>query len=270
MSSLLASTLYSLRFGLAIAASALGMVVLSGFAFTTGLLTLPVDANTYAISATSWISFLVAASIMPFVVFQSIAIFQKSTLDLVDEIDRQRAEIEILATHDYLTELPQLNLAQDRLQMALREGHRSGTKVALLFIDLDGFKEVNDRYGHDAGNQVLKEVAKRLLRLLRDVDTAARIGGDEFVLVLGNLKTKENAALVAERLIADISRPMDISEGTVSVGASIGIALSPDNANDHKSLWRAADLAMYAAKEAGKNCFRYSSEGVSNNSVREI
>lgn len=257
MSSLLASTLYSHRVGVAISASSLAIVAVAGYGYTTGHLALPVDANAYATSATGWISFLVAASIMPFVVFQAITLFQKSTLELLGEIHRQRAEIQILATHDQLTGLPLLDLARDRLQMALHEAVRTGNKVALLFIDLDGFKEVNDGHGHEAGDLVLKTVSSRILTCMREVDTAARIGGDEFILVLGNLHDKGEAALVAERVIDGICQPIAIAGGEARIGASIGVALFPDDATDAIALRRAADEAMYAVKRTGKNAFAF-------------
>lgn len=256
-SSLLASTIYSHRLGLIIAVSALIIVILAANGFVKGYIILPFDANAYLKSSASWISFISVVLMMPLVMFQPIASFQRSTVALLKEVNRQRAEIERLATHDELTGLPSLNLAKDRLQMALNCAQRSQKKVALMFIDLDGFKTINDTHGHEAGDKVLIETSKRLVKLSRNEDTAARIGGDEFILILGNLASDSDAALVAERMIKEISQPINFFDISMSVGASIGIAIFPDHASDAQSLRRLADEAMYAVKRHGKNQFAF-------------
>ena len=193
----------------------------------------------------------------PFVVFQAITAYQEATLNLLDEVHKQRNQIQELATHDQLTGLPSLGLAADRLEIALAAARRSGKKVALLFIDLDGFKTVNDTLGHEAGDFVLKAVAERLEKVIRPEDTAARIGGDEFILMLGGLPEEQVAARIAGRAIDAISRPFDFGGSSISVGASIGIGLFPDHANNAQTLRRVADEAMYRVKRSGKNQFAF-------------
>ena len=257
LSSLLVSTLYSIRAGVVCAAVVTATLAVAGAGFISGVLVVPVDANDYIVSIPAWATLLLATMVTPFIVFQAIAAYQRTTLDLLDEVHKQRDLIQQLATHDQLTGLPSLTLADDRLQIALHAARRSGKKVALLFIDLDGFKEVNDSLGHDAGDHVLKEVAIRLLSAVRVEDTAARVGGDEFIAILGNLADGKVAAQIAERAIAAISAPINYKGNPISVGASIGIALFPDHADEADTLRRAADVAMYSVKVSGKNRFAF-------------
>lgn len=250
---LLAGTLYSQRMALAVAAVTIVLIAVSAVGFTSGMLTLPIDPATYVYAVPSWVSFLLVATIMPFVVFQSITLFQSATVELLEKVDRQRAQIEQLATHDPLTALPRWDLAVDRLNIAIAAAQRAGHRVGFLFIDLDGFKAINDTRGHEAGDRVLQAVAERLRASLRSEDTAARVGGDEFAVILGNLHDAAEALRAAERTIGAIAVPVPLGDGDVTVGASIGIALFPDHAPDVRGLRRCADAAMYAAKSAGKN-----------------
>ena len=133
--------------------------------------------------------------------------------------------------------------------------------MAVLFVDLDGFKSVNDTYGHDAGDAVLREVAGRLGRVVRDTDTVARAGGDEFVLVLADLQARENASGVAAKTIESLAQPINVNDRQVLVGASVGIALFPADGSDVDGLIKAADTAMYEVKRAGKNGYRFAGDG---------
>ncbi|HWI41924.1 MAG TPA: GGDEF domain-containing protein, partial [Verrucomicrobiae bacterium] len=141
----------------------------------------------------------------------------------------------------------------DRLQIALAEARRYRRRMALLFLDLDGFKEVNDRLGHEGGDQVLLETGRRLQAAVRGCDTVARLGGDEFTVILGNVDGERNVSLVAERLLADISAPISTRSGICRVGASIGISMFPEDGADSDTLLKRADLAMYGVKHRGKN-----------------
>jgi len=174
-----------------------------------------------------------------------------------DITDRKCAEEKIkhLATHDALTNLPGLRLAKDRLGMAIRWARRNKTAVAVMFIDLDGFKSVNDNLGHDAGDYVLAQVAQRLLSCVRETDTVARVGGDEFLLIATGIHTPENASQIAEKIIHLVSQPIIFDKGQAAVGTSIGIALYPHDGEDMDLLINKADEAMYRIKKAGKNGF---------------
>jgi diguanylate cyclase (GGDEF)-like protein/PAS domain S-box-containing protein len=186
---------------------------------------------------------------------------KNSTLVYTRDItERRRAEEKIahLANHDPLTDLPTLRLAKDRLGIVLSLARRNNTLVAVMFIDLDGFKLVNDTLGHDAGDAVLKQVASRLLSCIRESDTVARVGGDEFLIVASGLNSPENASQIAEKVLRLVPQPIIIKKKQAAVGASIGIALHyPDDRENMDWLIKQADEAMYRIKKAGKNgyCF---------------
>jgi diguanylate cyclase (GGDEF)-like protein/PAS domain S-box-containing protein len=169
-------------------------------------------------------------------------------------------KLENLANFDSLTQLPNRYSLQNRLQHALLRARREHHNLALVYFDLDHFKAVNDTLGHAAGDALLKEVSRRALLQLRDEDTLARLGGDEFVAVLEGIDTPERIAVVAERIIREISLPFVIQGHEVFVGCSLGIAFFPKDGVDADTLMRNADLALYRAKEDGKNCYRLYSE----------
>lgn len=164
-------------------------------------------------------------------------------------------ELEYSATHDHLTGLPSLRLGRDRLEHAIAMARRTGTKAAVMFVDLDGFKAVNDSRGHDAGDQVLREAARRLTEAVRETDTVARVGGDEFILILGSLSEPQLATQAAARVVASLRRPIPVGGGEVKIGSSIGIALYPDDGDNAETLLKLSDDAMYQVKRTGKNNF---------------
>ena len=163
-----------------------------------------------------------------------------------------------MALHDSLTGLPNRSLLMERLGQLIAITARESRHIALMFLDLDGFKSVNDTLGHEIGDQVLKTVSTRLLGLLRTSDTLARIGGDEFVILLDNPESRENVAMVASRVIEDVNAPMSFDGKTAHVGTSIGIAFFQNDGMSPAALLKKADDAMYAAKASGKNTFRFS------------
>lgn len=174
---------------------------------------------------------------------------------MVDITERKNTEQEIqhLALHDALTGLSNRTLLFDRLDGTITAARRRGSTFALFFLDLDNFKPINDNFGHDAGDLVLKIIAQRLLGSIRESDTVARVGGDEFVLVLQEVHGRPAAMSVAEKTIAALSRPIGIGKQQCEVGATLGIALYPEHGEDADTLIRHADAAMYAAKRLGKN-----------------
>lgn len=178
--------------------------------------------------------------------------------DITHVKDAQRC-IEFLANHDPLTELPNRNLFSDRLQQALRRAERRNGQLAVMFIDLDNFKGVNDSYGHDMGDRLLKQAAGRLRGCLREEDTAARMGGDEFTVVLEGQQA--HATLTAQRIIETLSSPYEIDGYTLTVTASLGISRYPEDGHTVQALLKAADSAMYRAKECGKNNYTFYGEG---------
>lgn len=185
-----------------------------------------------------------------------------SIMSLVEDISsRVEAAAQLLhfATHDSLTGLGNRRVLTERLTHCLSRAERTGEAVALLFIDLDGFKHVNDVYGHSAGDEVLREVAKRLQRVARQTDFIARMGGDEFVILLEGSVEIDTPSRVAERVLETLCPPIAFPGGTAVVGASIGIAVHPPLPNLAVDLIRRADAAMYSAKKAGKGCVRFAS-----------
>ena len=164
--------------------------------------------------------------------------------------------LEALALNDPLTGLANRRLLADRMSMALVHARRNLSAMAVLYLDLDGFKQVNDTMGHGAGDLLLKMVAGRLVETVREEDTVARQGGDEFIVALWHVSGADYAAQVAARAIEALSRPYCIEGVAVSITASAGVSIYPDHGEDADSLMKSADLALYAAKSEGKNTYR--------------
>jgi diguanylate cyclase (GGDEF)-like protein/PAS domain S-box-containing protein len=173
--------------------------------------------------------------------------------------DRKQAEsrAQHLADHDVLTSLPNRRLLEDRLTQALALSYRNRKQTAVMFVDLDRFKNINDSLGHASGDVLLKEVADRLVKQLRVGDTICRIGGDEFVIVLPEIKRSSDAAHVAQKIIETVSQPVPVEERDLQVTASIGISVFPDDGRDAETLIRNADAAMYHAKETGRANYQF-------------
>ena len=176
-----------------------------------------------------------------------------------DITDRKQAELAIhqLAYYDTLTNLPNRTLLQDRLTQLINQASRERNKVAVLFLDLDHFKSINDSLGHAAGDELLQEVALRLSGLMRTSDTISRLGGDEFVILLPGIRHEEYVADIATKLLETLTRPVQVAHHELICSGSIGIALYPSDGESSAQLLKHADLAMYQAKEQGRNGFRF-------------
>ncbi|WP_428610146.1 diguanylate cyclase domain-containing protein [Sedimenticola sp.] len=181
-------------------------------------------------------------------------------LGRVVEREQSAEQLRHLADYDTLTGLPNLRVGRDRLSQAVLSAKRNSSRFALLFVDLDGFKVINDSSGHEAGDAVLKIVAKRISQTLREMDTVARVGGDEFFIVLSAIESKTDVGLVAKKIIEVVSQPIHYENKAFSVGASIGVALFPEDAEKASELTRYADKAMYFVKSRGKNSFCFYDE----------
>lgn len=234
---------------------ALELLVLTGFAwaYVRGALVLSIDTNDFIRQPQAWIAVIGATGIVTAAVSYGLSIYSASHAALMDTIREQHALITHQATHDGLTGLSLPHLARDRLNHAIQRARRDQSRAALLFIDLDGFKAVNDTHGHDAGDFVLTTVAQRMLSTIRAVDSASRQGGDEFMVLLGGLTTAEDAAAVADKLVQAIAHPMVYQGQALQVSASIGIAVFPDHADSVETMMKQADSAMYQVKKSGKN-----------------
>ncbi len=174
-----------------------------------------------------------------------------------EALRRSEDRFRTLAHHDTLTGLPNRVLFQDRLARALADARGHEHSAALLFLDLDGFKAINDTHGHDAGDLLLRLVAQRLRGCVRDGDTVARLGGDEFTLLLPDIRSAQNAAVVARKILDDLTAPVTVAGHSVQVTASIGVGLYPSDGADADVLLHNADLAMYRAKSRGKNTIAF-------------
>ena len=155
------------------------------------------------------------------------------------------------AEYDYLTDLPNRGMFIGRLRPGIPHANRNNKPLALLFVDLNDFKPVNDEHGHHTGDRLLRVVARRLMAAVREVDTVARIGGDEFAVILEAISDAEDAAAVAAKIADSIGEPFSIDSDTLRIGASTGIAIYPGDGDEVGSLLRHADAAMYRAKRAG-------------------
>jgi diguanylate cyclase (GGDEF)-like protein len=177
---------------------------------------------------------------------------EKSLISAEKQAQASLLEVERLANHDHLTGLASLRLVRDRLGQAIKKARRNKSRVVIMFMDLDGFKPVNDQFGHDVGDRVLMEIAKRFMSSVREADTIGRIGGDEFVYILERFDDRKDMEQFGEKIIREIERPIFAEGMELSVGISIGIALYPDNGLEESELLKSADFAMYRAKESGK------------------
>ena len=174
----------------------------------------------------------------------------------ISELKKYELQLEKLAHYDPLTGLPNRALLSDRLQLAMAQSIRRKLHIAICYLDLDGFKQVNDQYGHHTGDQLLIALTQRMSQMLREADTLARIGGDEFVAILPDLSDFNASLVIAERLINEVSRPVQLGDLVIQVSVSIGITFYPQDAViSADQLLRQADHAMYEAKSAGKNCY---------------
>ena len=260
MAFFIAAILYQRSVVFTMIVGTLALMAAVAFAVVSGYQAITVNLNELTRQPTAWVNLMMTMGLTAGAIATAAGSFTRSVHGLLRdlnhqqlEIARQRDQIQHLATHDKLTALPMLRLAEDRSQVALAHAQRFGRKVAFMFVDLDGFKDINDRHGHDAGDAVLQEVALRLKASLRSADTAARIGGDEFLIILNDLGEAHFAGEVAHKILRAIATPITYGPGQLTVGASIGIAVFPDHAQGFDELKRAADKAMYCVKAAGKN-----------------
>jgi diguanylate cyclase (GGDEF)-like protein len=166
------------------------------------------------------------------------------------------------ANYDSLTNLPNRNLFRDRLEHEVKRAERSEMSLALMFIDLDGFKEVNDSLGHAMGDELLYEAARRIYACVREMDTVARLGGDEFTVILADVRKTSHVETLAQHVLEELSKPFRLFENEVQISASVGITLFPQDARRPDDLLKNADQAMYAAKNAGRNQFRFFTVGM--------
>jgi diguanylate cyclase len=186
---------------------------------------------------------------------------------MADDLEKSRAEMAHLANHDFLTDLPNRLQLYDRISQAITFATRHRTKLAVLFLDLDRFKSINDSLGHAIGDLLLRSVAERLQSAIRRSDTVSRQGGDEFVLLLSEVNEEETLRPKIEKIRQMISEPYRIAGNDLNIGVTIGVSIFPEHGDDTEKLIRCADLAMYHAKQRGRNQYEFYSANMRNNDL---
>ncbi|MBF0447655.1 MAG: ammonium transporter [Magnetococcales bacterium] len=197
----------------------------------------------------------------------------QNRIAILSDLSEQKEREETIWKHanfDTLTNLPNRRLFQDRLDQALGQSQRSGAKIGLFFIDLDRFKLVNDTLGHQAGDELLQVISERLKAAIRACDTVARLGGDEFTIIFQNFSHNAELRKIAQNIITSIEEPIVLTSGEVSVSASIGIALFPEDAQKTQELIRCADMALYQAKDSGRNTYHFFTEALNQALLRQV
>ncbi len=196
------------------------------------------------------ITMLIFSGILGWLIWQN-----RAREKLLEHMFNSTSVLTSLANNDALTGLPNRRLLEDRMTQALKSARRSKQIVAVLFLDLDHFKAVNDTHGHNVGDKLLKSVAARLVDLLRVEDTIARIGGDEFIVLLPRIKDEKEVRMIAEKIVDGFTKPFTLGDKVLQLGASVGISMYPQHALTPKNLIKQADSAMYSAKRQGRSCY---------------
>jgi diguanylate cyclase (GGDEF)-like protein len=196
------------------------------------------------------ISMLIFSGILMWLIWQN-----RAREKLLEHMFNSTSVLTGLANNDALTGLPNRRLLEDRMTQALKSARRGKLIVAVLFLDLDHFKAVNDTHGHNVGDKLLKSVAARLVDLLRVEDTIARIGGDEFIVLLPRIKDEKEVRMIAEKIVEGFTKPFTLGDKVLQLGASVGISMYPKHALTPKNLIKQADSAMYTAKRQGRSCY---------------
>jgi diguanylate cyclase (GGDEF)-like protein len=209
-----------------------------------------------------WLAIIIAVLALAVLTITTILLIYDSHLESRtrqhnEQLEEANAQLQHVATHDALTGLPNRLLLADRLAQAIAQAERHAQRFAVIVVDLDRFKSVNDSLGHLAGDVLLKDVARRLTKVLRKADTLARLGGDEFVLVLNEINGPRDAEAVAVKVLADFAKPVLVSGLELHISASLGISVSPDDGVDADTLLQHADAAMYHAKKSGRNAYQF-------------
>lgn len=197
-------------------------------------------------------------------------VYYASMVHDLTKVKHNEEELLHRAYHDPLTKLPNRHLFMDRLEQVVNRAGRKRAKFAVMFIDLDNFKHINDSLGHDVGDMLLKEISRRLVHCARDVDTVSRIGGDEFTIILEGVEKEEEIGIVASRVQERLAEPYSLGGNELYVTVSIGIAIYPENGETAVNLLKNADLAMYHVKETGRNNFHYFTESLNRKAINRM
>lgn len=233
----------------------------SMYGFTVNGKLFPGDVYEFHTAFRSWGTAFFGSAMFVVLIAFIVRSQKEKTKQLILVLEQQNFEIKRIANHDTLTGLPTLRLANERLDLTLEISKRRGEKIAVIFIDLDGFKKVNDSFGHDAGDYLLKNMAERFLSVIRKSDTACRIGGDEFIIIISDFQSREYVGEISKRLLDIVKKPVMFNNQNLQVRASIGISLFPDHASTAEELKKIADEAMYKVKKSGKDNYLFANSG---------
>lgn len=225
------------------------------YGFAMGRLELPVSAEALLTNPRHWTFYVFCMGFFLFITCSTILSYRTIVQTLLTEIKTQRDQLEQLANSDPLTGLCSMHCFKERLKYCCQQSQRYNTSFALLFVDLDDFKQINDTYGHDFGDECLITTANRLADKLRQTDTISRIGGDEFMIILEGVKSPRSISVTAQKILDAVAEPITFHQQTFQIGCSVGAAIYPDHTNDISTLKILADRAMYRAKAEGKNNF---------------
>jgi diguanylate cyclase (GGDEF)-like protein len=241
--------------GLAIVGMHYTAMAAAGFAADSICTTGAVVDNSWMAATIVFITFLILCETLLLSVFDSR--MASKTAHMAASLQEANAELQHMVLHDALTKLPNRLLLEDRIQQAAQEAHRNSTLCAVLFVDLDRFKAVNDSLGHFAGDELLRAAAERLRSAVRQEDTVSRLGGDEFVILLRHVAIPDDAALVARKIVEAVSQPVRFHANELRITCSIGISLYPLHGESAATLITRADAAMYHVKKSGRNAYRF-------------
>ena len=251
----IAAALYPLRVAVSLFGAMVLMMLVLAHGQVTGWAPLPFEVDAYVNSWSGWTLAIVASALAVLLLVAPLSALLAEIERLLERVRQQNLRIEYLANHDALTGLPSRRVVGVQVEQAVDDAQRLGRRMALLFLDLDLFKQVNDAHGHDAGDTVLKAVATRVSTVLGDAGTMFRVGGDEFVVVLHVVDDAHHMHTACKQLVAEVVEPipLDPHGAQVQVGVSIGAALYPDDAHQVADLRKLADQRMYAVKRSGRS-----------------
>ncbi|MFT6368773.1 MAG: diguanylate cyclase (GGDEF)-like protein [Bacteroidia bacterium] len=232
--------------------------------YFSGAFVIDIDPVQAFSSPALWLSYSIVPIYASIIIMVVLSQYSRRIAEVFKELEDEKSAASYLSEHDPLTGLPNTRVMDIRAHQAILMANRGKSKPALLFIDLDHFKTINDKFGHAVGDLMLQEVASRIRLVVREEDIAARAGGDEFLVLLPHTADSSEAGAVAQKICAVLEKPFYVHDDKIFISASVGIALWPEHGNDLKSLTRSADHAMYAAKNSGKNAFKVFVSSVEN------
>ncbi|MBF7072819.1 diguanylate cyclase [Glaciecola sp. MH2013] len=260
LASFLIATIYSIRNAIIYLGLFFTYMLTIGFCLSQGYLTSVVNASDYGRDMNAWAIIIFTCAITSALFLICASEYLKKLQNMLSEIKEQHARVEYLANHDHLTGLASPRLAQEQLELTLNLAKRHGFRAAILYIDVDDFKIINDALGHDAGDFALKQIAARLKEIIRDTDIACRQGGDEFLVILHYPVTIQDCELVCERLISAFDARIPYKEHELKISLSIGVSIYPDDGTNQDELRLQADKAMYHSKNRSKNSYKFATE----------